>query len=147
MATPEGVTAAMKLLQGAIPGARVNSNTAESWLTLFSGISDEQLMQASKDVAVRSTYFPVPREIMAAVQDHKSDPFPGGLRGMAQRLEDAAYAGEYDPAEWERLAQVFDKAGRQYGAVRIRERSTVMASLVAADFDCSNPAPGEEGDR
>ena len=129
MATVEGVRTALKLLVGAIPGAKLGENTAEAWLTLFAEVGDEQLLRAAKDVAVKATYFPVPRELLAAVREHQADPPPGGLRGAARRLEDAAYAGRFDPEEWEELAQAFDKADRQYGAERIRAKAKIVAAL------------------
>lgn len=136
MATDLGVAAALKLLVGAIPGAKVGENTAEAWLVLFAEISDDKLLQAAKDVAVKATYFPVPREILAAVRDHEGDPLPGGLRGAARRLEDAAYAGDFDPAEWEELAQAFDKADRQYGAERIRAKAKILV-MLAEEAPCT----------
>jgi len=129
MATVEGVRTALKLLVGAIPGAKLGENTAEAWLTLFAEVGDEQLLRAAKDVAVKATYFPVPRELLAAVREHQADPPPGGLRGAARRLEDAAYAGRFDPEEWEELAQAFDKADRQYGAERIRARAKIAEAI------------------
>jgi len=132
MATDVGVSAAIKLLLGAIPSAKVGENTAEAWLALFAEVGDAQLLQAAKDVAAKAIFFPVPREILAAVREHQGDPPPGGLRGAARRLEDAAYAGRFDPAEWEELARVFDKADRQHGAERIRAKAKIVEALLDA---------------
>jgi len=134
MVTEDEIHQVFELLSTAYPAYRPTNPDAllELYLRHLESRSLAALLYAAHTHIQQSNYFPSIAEVIKLAEGYVP-PQPQGpdLRARAVQLEDAAFEGDLDPAEWEALAVEFEAAGRVSGAYDIRRKAQVYAALLA----------------
>lgn len=111
-----------------IPDAERMVNTWERYLSDF---SSQTLTRALRDWVDNNAKFPPNlAEFRAICQKVDQPKEPDTLRATAYELEELALAGEYDPAEWESLAVLFDKTDRPHAAADLRKKAIAYEKIA-----------------
>jgi len=131
MSDQREIAATLKTLIDAYPDHRIEKRTLQVYLERLADIPAYLLAAAAQAHIESSTWFPKISELrqaaarLANTHDFSSlPPYPvDHLLAEAYALEDAFfYEGRLDPAEWERLADKFERVNRPYRADHTREK-------------------------
>jgi len=129
----------LSMLATLYPDAKVSADMLTLYQELLADIPDAILEQAVHEYAKNNKWFPKVSELreiarrlanLADCVGFESAPMIDGLTAKAQELEDKFYDGEFDPWEWEKLADDFNKADRPLRADRTRQREGIYAAYL-----------------
>ena len=134
MATKTEIHQVFRLLCTAFPAYHPENpdGLLELYLRHLESHSLATLLSAAHTHIQQSNYFPSIAELIKLAEGYiPTLPQGPDLRARAVKLEDTAFEGDLDPAEWEALAVEFEAAGRISGAYDIRRKAQVYAALLA----------------
>jgi len=107
------------------------SGMIEAYALALGDIDPMALREAALSLMGRSKFFPAIAELRVEAMKHNHyRPQPDALRIEAITLVNKFAQGQFEPAEWERLAVQFEADGRTDAAAGLRNQCRARAAIL-----------------